>query len=312
VKKKAFTLIELLVVVAIIALLISILLPSLARAREITKRAVCASNQRGIGQGHKVYANDNEDWYPISRYRLSTATGISNDTSVTFITHLSRNLEDPTTSQSETSVHPSRSLFLLVTNGTCSAKQFICPSSGDSEDDLRNRSNASNIVASQPGVNRFDFRGYPYLSYGYQLPFGTKGQPNENLDPRVIVGADKGPWYENGSDGGDGNTLDGPRQGITEGGDFKIAGVTQGKDILALDNERWRPYNSRNHNGEGQNCLYMDGHVEFEKKPIVGVNSENIYTQHKADQWTLESTLLGVWPAKNKGPWVNTDSVIIP
>ena len=62
-RRKAFTLIELLVVVAIIALLISILLPSLSRAREITKRAVCASNARRIGQSMKVYSNDNADWY---------------------------------------------------------------------------------------------------------------------------------------------------------------------------------------------------------------------------------------------------------
>lgn len=46
---KKFTLIELLVVVAIIGILASLLMPSLSKAREVTKRAVCASNQKQIG-----------------------------------------------------------------------------------------------------------------------------------------------------------------------------------------------------------------------------------------------------------------------
>jgi prepilin-type N-terminal cleavage/methylation domain-containing protein len=56
--RTAFTLIELLVVVAIIALLISILLPSLAMARETAKAAVCAHNVRQVTLAGSMWLSD--------------------------------------------------------------------------------------------------------------------------------------------------------------------------------------------------------------------------------------------------------------
>ena len=56
----AFTLIELLVVVSIIALLVSILLPALSRAREQAKIAVCISNLHQVGLAAEMYLTDND------------------------------------------------------------------------------------------------------------------------------------------------------------------------------------------------------------------------------------------------------------
>lgn len=59
-----FTLVELLVVVAIIALLVSILLPSLGKAKEQARMVMCLSNIRALGLAFKFYTGENNDWYP--------------------------------------------------------------------------------------------------------------------------------------------------------------------------------------------------------------------------------------------------------
>src|SRR3954451_24872331 len=62
--RRAFTLVELLVVIGIIALLISILLPSLAKARRSANTIKCAANLRSIMQAVHMYASQNRDAFP--------------------------------------------------------------------------------------------------------------------------------------------------------------------------------------------------------------------------------------------------------
>lgn len=63
-RNKGFTLVELLVVIAVIALLLSILLPSLRRAKNISRRVVCISNIRQMCVAVRTYLINNNDFFP--------------------------------------------------------------------------------------------------------------------------------------------------------------------------------------------------------------------------------------------------------
>ncbi len=68
-RRRAFTLIELLVVVAIIAMLVSILLPSLSAARRQARACVCLANLKRLGTGVAFYLDDNREVFPPFRLK---------------------------------------------------------------------------------------------------------------------------------------------------------------------------------------------------------------------------------------------------
>jgi len=87
-RRAGFTLVELLVVIGIIAVLISILLPALQRARDSAATIKCAANLRSVGQGLLAYAAENKQFLPFSYgYRGTTinpTTGVQTPTGAAY------------------------------------------------------------------------------------------------------------------------------------------------------------------------------------------------------------------------------------
>lgn len=267
-RKKGFTLIELLVVIAIIALLMGILMPTLARVRALARRAVCSTNLSGIHKAMLTYAHDNEEDYPRAGGRTSAWRVTSNYPVWDAMT-------EELAFGSPGNATIGASLYLLVKCADVGPKSFIC--NGDKGAvEFQLSEFLGNGLMEQELSYAWDFggpsnrtNGNPpamYYSYSYQIPYGGAAQAyyamNTTRSPDLPVMADRNPYLLLSPEVR-------PLYEFTDGDEEEL--------------EKWG--NSPSHDYEGQNVLFNNGSVSWQKVPYCGMNYDNIYTV--ADDPTL-------------------------
>lgn len=281
-RSKGFTLVELLVVIGIIALLISILLPSLNRARETANRVKCASNLRQIGQAILLYSNDNNGAYPRTVYNGSSSPLIPAISGLTLSG--GGGYTDPFNSGASAAPgcvnNVPQALFLLLRTEDITSGVFVCPSSNASPDVYGGGTNTA--------LNQINFTNIQNnLSYSYANPYpdtnalGGGYKMVQGLDPTFAVAADINPGTA--GNGGNSNVL---------------------APNTSSSGQQMRQGNSTNHGQDGQNVLFGDGHVEFDNNPFVGTDRDNIYTRG-GPTWGTGQDLVG-------SPYIANDSVLLP
>ena len=291
-RKKGFTLVELLVVIAIIALLMGILMPALARVRAIAFRMTCGTNLSGMGKAMLIYANDYDDELPRAGYGSTTV--------------LVKNLPDWRGGDEHTRVMAygpspgsatlSSSLYLLVKFAEVTPKSFVCKSdSGTSEFKL---SRIPDLPAADELVDEFDFgkklvqsddndRGSDmYCSYSYHHPYCLYTLTTSS-DPGMAVAADRNPWVRSISGG--------PRS--------EEDWFTFQEGVENNDSNKQKKGNATAHQEDGQNVLFVDGHVSFERVSFCGVDEDNIYTPFTVttDNVPIQDIRIGIKPNSDGG-----------
>ncbi|MEQ8769670.1 MAG: DUF1559 domain-containing protein [Phycisphaerales bacterium] len=131
-RRSAFTLTELVVAIGVVALLIGILMPSLAGVREHARRVVCGSNLRQIGLGVHMYADQSDSQLPASVF-LGDAGDISQRTDESYRPQdmVTVRIVADTSNSRQVEPDPNRwdGLGLLFAGGYLSAPQvYYCPS----------------------------------------------------------------------------------------------------------------------------------------------------------------------------------------
>ncbi len=287
-RRKGFTLVELLVVIAIIALLMGILMPALARVRQLAFRMTCGTNLAGIGKAMLIYANDYEDELPRAGGRLSDWAG-----PVVSSTPDRYQAYGVGTDGSGGKATITSCFFLLVKYAEVTPKSFICKGdTGTTEWQLADENTLPSNDFEM--IDAWDFGSQPveHCSYSYHLPFGQYALTTSS-EPGLAVCSERNPWINSPA---------------AEASDFSLFRP----DVSPYNGttEQALAGNAISHQGDGQNVLFLDSHVEFAKRAFCSLEDDNIFTRSTV---TTKGDALGEMPVYSASytPRNRKDSLLV-
>jgi hypothetical protein len=257
-----------------------ILMPALARVRQIAYRMVCGTNLSGLGKACLIYANDNQEEYPRAGGRDSTW---SNQGALVGFGWAAETEQEAFPTGLATI---GSDWFLLIKYADVTVKQYVCKGDvGCRPFKLSDWQTGTGQGELQDVTEAWDFGRKPsdHASYAYQNPHtpgsGASG-PNTSQDypaspslfPGFPIAADRSPYLDtNATHLGQNDSLATPTSGEDNAFSEWVSGTGGGyKDEDGTDS-------SVCHQKDGQNVLFNDGSTSFEKFPNVGENKDNIY-----------------------------------
>jgi len=253
-------------------------LPTFPGFRTYSQRMVCGTNLSGIGKAMLIYSNDYND-------KLPRAGGPNGRWVARLPWWAADNLRDayglsgPNATEGRASV--SASLYLLVKYAEVTPKSLVC----NEDFGTTEFKPAKYGVDDKKLIDLWDFGPNPpkHCSYSYNMPYGPYALTS-SYRPGMAVATDRNPWQD--------------------------SPFTKARDFHAFnpdgDRKAINAGNCISHHGDGQNVLFMDSHVGFERVSFCGINEDNIYTYQDGPDIRR-----GAFPVLGSQPADRLDSMLV-
>jgi hypothetical protein len=271
------------IVLGVVFFGVVVLMPALKKVRMWDNFARCGDHLSAVGKAMLAYAGDYDDALPVAGGRGTPwSVGLSNwsgkDRSTAFGL-------DPNGAGGEATI--GSSLYLLVRGRYMTAEKLVCPA----DKGARRFRPARYGLRDETLVDLWDFGPEPtrHVSYAYHVPYGAYPLTTAR-EPGFAVAADRNPW------------MDSPVAKAQDFSKFR-------PDIASLGgtNDQAHYGNSLSHRRVGQNVVFLDSHVQMERRAFCSREDDNIYTTSgrlAGDPW-------GTAPRLGSQPANRNDSLLV-